>query len=109
MFSQKPPSLLTKYGETAMVLLFTLMFLGGGLLLSRHVSLALPFLFLALMFALPALAVRLFITTPKCSQEAPAELPLLANNPAVEWTQIIGKDGEVVEVGYIKKQRPDIG
>ncbi len=29
--------------------------------------------------------------------------------PNVEWKQIVGKDGEIVDVGYIKKRRRDLG
>jgi hypothetical protein len=104
MFAQKPPSLLTKLGDAYGVLFITMLFIIGGALLSRHVPLAA--LLTLLLLPVPAL---LFLSarlkpTPCESQPIDSESLLLNDADSIEWKQIVGKDGETVEVGYIKKQ-----
>src|SRR5689334_25429730 len=58
MFTQKPPSLLTKMGDAYAILLISVLFMVGGLLLSHQTPLAV--MFALLMLPLPVL---LYVST----------------------------------------------
>jgi hypothetical protein len=105
MFTQKSHSRFTKLGDVATFFLLAVIFVGGGFLFSRHISLAVPLLIFTLM-ALPMFAMRLMMLHAAHERQKKQAIPVEA--PVVEWKQIVGKDGEVVEVGYLKKRR-DIG
>jgi hypothetical protein len=104
MFAQKPPSLLAKMGDAYGVLFVSTLFIVGGMLLSRHTPLAA--ILVLLMLPLPALlflSVRMKPATCE-NQHLEVEMPMLNDANNIEWQQIVGKDGETVEVGYIKKK-----
>jgi hypothetical protein len=104
MFAQKPPSLLAKMGDAYGILFISALFMVGGLLLSGNTPLAA--VLVLLMLPLPALLVLSVRMKPTaCESQAPeAEMPALDDANSIEWKQIVGKDGETVEVGYIKKK-----
>jgi hypothetical protein len=99
MLSQKPSSPLAKLGDAYSLLVIPILFIIGGLLLARHV----PLMWVFVLSILPLLALQLVfkIKYAVCAQQSESQL---SDSQHIEWIQVVGKDGEVVEVGHIKKR-----
>ena len=107
MFTPKSSSWFAKLGDVSTILFLSTLFSVGGILLSRHVLFAVPFIILFVLLMLPMFALRWL--NRKTSADTKLEDQLFHPAPVIEWKQIVGKDGELVEVGYIKKRRTDTG